>query len=43
MTETCNLLFNILLIGDDNVGKTSIFHRFMEGSFTLYTIATIGM
>ena len=43
MAETYDFKFNILLIGDDNVGKTSIFHRFMEGSFTLYTIATIGM
>ena len=43
MAETYDLLFKLVLIGDNYVGKTSILQRFMEGSFTLYTKATIGM
>ena len=43
MAKAYDFLFKILLIGDDSVGKTSILQRFVEGSFTLDTIATIGM
>ena len=34
--------YNLLLIGDPNVGNTSILQRFMEGYFT-DTRPTIGM
>ena len=43
MAETYDLLFKLVLIGDNNVGKSAILQRFVEGSFTHCTPATIGM
>ena len=42
MAKTYDFQFKLELAGDVYVGKTSISHRFVEGSFT-DTIATIGM
>lgn len=35
--------FKIILLGDNNVGKTSIFLRYTQGSFPYRTHATIGV
>ena len=43
MAKAYDFLFKLLLIGDDSVGKTSILCRFVEGSFNLCPITTIGM
>ena len=43
MAKEYDFLFNLLLIGDNNVGKSTILLRFKKGSFTHCTIPTIGM
>ena len=35
--------FNLLLLGETNVGKTSIFERFINGTFTENKSASIGI
>ena len=37
-----DILFKILLIGDTQVGKSSILLRYAEGTFTITFITTIG-
>ena len=43
MAKAYDFLFKLVLIGNDYVGKTSILQRFVDGSFTHCTLATIGM
>ena len=33
MAETYDYIFRLVLLGDSNVGKSAILHRFMQGSF----------
>ena len=37
-----DILFKIILIGDTQVGKSSIHLRYAEGTFTITFITTIG-
>ena len=36
------IIFNIIAIGDSQVGKTAIVHRFMENEFNQISLSTIG-
>lgn len=37
-----DVLFKVLLIGDTQVGKSSVLLRYAEGTFTITFISTIG-
>ena len=42
MTQPYNFFYRVILIGDDNVGKTSILVRFVEDTFKSSLVTTIG-
>lgn len=43
MDEPFDYLFKIILIGDSNVGKTCVVHRFKSGQYHAKTQNTIGV
>ena len=42
MAKNYDLLFRCLMIGDTEVGKTSVLFNFCEGVFSLNYISTVG-
>lgn len=42
-TKNYKKIFKIIVIGDSNVGKTSLTYRFCEGAFLEQSEATIGV
>lgn len=42
-SQQCDLTFKILLVGDSNVGKTSILLKFTDGGFSESHMTTIGI
>ena len=38
-----NLNYKIILLGDQNVGKTAMINRYLTNSFNFYGIQTTGM
>lgn len=39
----CDYLFRVIFIGEPNVGKSSIFQRYNDGTFSMHCMGTIGV